>query len=141
MLRRRFFTAWGLSTLVMLALSFTWHGLLLNDLMHVPSPRGLFYLLALVVYVVIAFALTFVYTYLSMGIGIRLKGSLMGLSMGFFIYLIAFVLGISFKGSGTEHLVVDFLWQMIEQGFGGAVVGTVYYLAKRRDQVLKSDTQ
>ena len=70
-----------------------------------------------------------------MGIGIRLKGFLMGVALGFFIYLIAFVLGVSFKGSGTQHIVVDFLWQMIEQGIGGGVVGTVYMLARRRDQV------
>lgn len=141
MLKRRFFVAWGLSTIAMLMLSFAWHGLLLNDLMHIPTPEWLFYSLALLAYLTIGFALTFVFTYLSMGIGIRLKGSLMGLAMGFFIYLVAFVLGVSFKGSGTEHVVVDFLWQMMEQGFGGAVIGAVYFLARRRDEVLRSNIQ
>lgn len=133
--------AWLFATLIMLAFSFVWHGVVLNDLMHIPSPHALFYALVILVYALIGFALTFLYTYLSMGIGLRMKGSLMGIAAGFFIYLIAFVFGVSFKGSGTEHLVVDFLWQMIEQGFGGAVIGTVYALAKRRDQVLKSDHQ
>jgi MFS family permease len=141
MLKRRFFISWGLSSVLMLILSFTWHGLLLNDLIHIPHPEWLFYMLALLAYLVIGFSLTFVYTYLSMGIGIRLKGSLMGLAMGFFIYLVAFVLGISFKGSGTEHLVVDFMWQMLEQGFGGTVIGIVYTLARRRDEVLASERQ
>jgi len=70
-----------------------------------------------------------------MGIGIKLKGSLMGMALGFFIYLIAFVFGVSFKGSGFQHIVVDFIWQMIEQGVGGSVVSAVYLLARRRDQV------
>jgi len=141
MFKRRFLYAWLFSTMTMMMVSFIWHGVVLNDLMHIPTPNELFYALALLVYALIGFALTFVYTYLSMGIGLRMKGSLMGLTAGFFIYLIAFVFGVSFKGSGAEHLVVDFLWQMIEQGFGGAVIGTVYALAKRRDQVLNSDTQ
>lgn len=141
MLKRRFFVGWGLSTLVMLALSLAWHGVILNDLRHVPDPFWLFSLLAILAYLVIGFTLTFVYTYLSMGIGLKLKGSFMGIALGFFIYLVAFVLGVSFKGSGTEHVVVDFMWQMIEQGVGGTVVGTVYFLARRRDQVLNSNHQ
>jgi hypothetical protein len=141
MLKKRFFIAWGLATLVMMAFSYLWHGIILNDLIHVPQPYTLFYLLGSLVYVVIAFTLTFVFVYLSMGIGIKMKGSLMGMALGFFIYLIAFVFGISFKGTGTEHVVVDFLWQMIEQGIGGSVVGLVYYLAKRRDRVMRSELQ
>jgi hypothetical protein len=139
MLKKRFFIAWGLSVLVMMALSFLWHGVILNDFIHVPKPYGLFYSLAALAYILIGFVLTFVFTYLSMGIGIKMKGGFMGLALGFFIYLIAFVLGVSFKGSGTEHVVVDFAWQMIEQGIGGGVVGFVYEMAKRRDQVFSSN--
>lgn len=141
MFRKRFLFAWGLSSFAMMLLSYIWHGLLLNDLMHVPSPHALFYILAVGVYIMIGFSITFIYTYLSMGIGVRMKGSLMGIASGFFIYLIAFVFGISFKGSGTEHVVADFLWQMIEQGVGGAVVGAVYALARRRDEVLNTDAR
>jgi len=141
MLKKRFFVAWGFSTAVMMLLSYLWHGVVLNDLIYVPRPYFLFYSLALLVYIVIGFTLTFVFNYLSMGIGIKMKGSLMGMALGFFIYLIAFVLGVSFKGSGTEHVVVDFLWQMLEQGVGGSVVGFIYFLAKRRDRIIKSDTQ
>ncbi len=125
----------------MMIASYLWHGVLLNDLFYIPEPEGLFYGLAILTYLVIGFVLTFVYTYLSMGIGLKMKGGLMGLAIGFFIYLIAFVLGVSFKSSGTEHIVVDFLWQMIEQGFGGSLVGLVYKLAERRDQILHSDRQ
>ncbi len=136
MLKRRFLVAFSLSTSVMIALSLLWHGAVLNDLIFIPKPVALFYALALLTYFLIGFVLTFVFTYLSMGIGIKLKGSLMGLALGFFIYLIAFVLGVSFKGGNTAHVVVDFTWQMIEQGVGGSVVSAVYLLARRRDQVL-----
>lgn len=141
MLKKRFFVAWGVATSLMMIASYLWHGVLLNDLFYIPEPEGLFYGLAILTYLVIGFVLTFVYTYLSMGIGLKMKGGLMGLAIGFFIYLIAFVLGVSFKSSGTEHIVVDFLWQMIEQGFGGSLVGLVYKLAERRDQILHSDRQ
>ncbi len=141
MLKKRFIVSFFLSTLVMMLASYVWHGLLLNDLQFVPKPRVLFYSLAVLTYLVIGFALTFVYTYLSMGIGLKFKASLMGLAFGFCIYLIAFVLGVSFKGSGTEHIVVDFIWQMIEQGVGGATIGFVYLLAKRRDKILGDTTQ
>lgn len=123
----------------MMALSFLWHGVILNDFIHVPRPYSLFYSLASLTYIVIGFVLTFVFTYLSMGIGIKMKGGLMGLALGFFIYLIAFIFGVSFKGSGAEHVMVDFAWQMIEQGVGGAVVGFVYEMAKRRDKIVLSD--
>jgi hypothetical protein len=136
MLKRRFFVAWIFSAIAMMGLSLFWHGIVLNDLIYIPKPHALFYALAFLAYTVIGFALTFVFTYLSMGIGIKMKGSLMGLAMGFFIYLVAFVLGISFKGNGTEHVVVDFMWQMIEQGLGGGVIGSVYMLARRRERVL-----
>lgn len=125
----------------MMLFSYLWHGVILNDLIHVPKPYFLFYSLSLLVYAVIGFILTFVFNYLSMGIGLKMKGSLMGMALGFFIYLIAFVFGVSFKGSGTEHVVVDFIWQMVEQGLGGSVVAFVYFLAKRRDRVIASDRQ
>lgn len=136
MLKKRFLLSWLLSSILMFALSMFWHGIILNDLKFIPQPHALFYSLAGLVYIVIGFTITFVFTYLSMGIGIKLKGSLMGIALGFFIYLIAFVLGVSFKGGGAQHIVVDFLWQMIEQGVGGGVVGSVYALARRRDQVM-----
>lgn len=135
MLKKRFVISWILSSLLMFALSLFWHGILLNDLKFITIPPQLFYSLAVLAYIVIGFALTFTYTYLSMGIGLKLKGSLMGMALGFFIYLIAFVLGVSFQGGNSNHLVVDFIWQMIEQGFGGSIVGAVYLLARRRDQV------
>lgn len=119
----------------MMAVSYLWHGVLLNDLLFIPQPAELFYSLAVLTYILIGFVLTFVYNYLSMGIGLRMKSSFMGVALGFFIYLIAFVLGVSFSGGDTTHVMIDFLWQMIEQGIGGSVVGFVYLMARRHDKV------
>lgn len=139
MLKKRFLLSWFLSTIVMMGMSLFWHGIVLTDLRYIPSPESLFYALFVLVYILIGFSLTFLYTYLSMGIGLKLKSSLMGIAFGFFIYLIAFVLGISFKGTGAAHVVVDFIWQMIEQGVGGSVVGLIYMLARRYDKSMKSN--
>jgi hypothetical protein len=136
MLKKRFFISWFSSVIIMFGLSLLWHGVVLNDLIHAPKPLYLFMVYLGLVYLFIGFCLTFTFTYLSMGIGIRMKGGLIGIALGFCIYLIAFVFGISFKGSGTEHVLVDFIWQMIEQGIGGVVVGFVYKLARNRDKIL-----
>lgn len=139
MLKKRFFISWMLSTCLMIFISLIWHGVVLTDLKFIPSPTILFYLLFVFVYIMIGFTLTFTYNYLSMGIGLRLKSSLIGVTLGFFIYLIAFVFGVSFKGSGTVHVVLDFVWQMIEQGIGGSMVGFIYMLAKRYDKVMNPE--
>ncbi len=124
----------------MAAASLIWHGVILNDLNFIPKPAHIFYSLFTLTYVVIGFALTFVYNYLSMGIGLKLKSSIIGVTMGFFIYLIAFVLGVSFKGNGgTPHVLMDFIWQMLEQGAGGSVIGLIYMLARRRDKFFESE--
>jgi hypothetical protein len=48
--------------------------------------------------------------------------------VGFFVYLVIFVLGISFAKHGMVHVLVDVLWQMFEQGVGGLAVslGIIY---------------
>ncbi len=139
MLKKRFFISWMLSTALMMVISLIWHGVVLTDLNYIPSPKNLFYALFVLVYIVIGFTLTFTYNYLSMGIGIKLKSSLIGITLGFFIYLIAFVFGVSFKGSGTAHVVLDFVWQMMEQGIGGSAIGLVYMLGRRYDKVMKPE--
>ena len=138
MFRKRFTFSWIASTLFMLGLSFLWHGIVLNDLDKLAFPPVLFAGLASLTYVVIGFALTFAYTYFSMGIKFKLKGIAIGAALGFFLYLIAFTLGVSFAGNNLDHVAFDFCWQMLEQGMGGLVVSFIYKLAERRDKVLGS---
>ena len=141
MIRKRFLIALFLASITMFGMSMIWHGLLLNDLKFLEIDFHLFLGLASLAYLVIGFVLTFAYNYLSMGIGLKFKGFFLGVACGFFIYLIAFVLGISYNASDAAHTTVDFLWQMIEQGVGGSVVSFVYFLAAKRDEVLNRVSQ
>ena len=56
--------------------------------------------------------------------------------MGFFLYLMAFGLGISFQEvASNKYLLFDFAWQMFEQGIGGLAIGLVYPLVSMPEPV------
>jgi hypothetical protein len=136
MKRPGFLISWILGAMSMFGISFLWHGVLLNDLMAIPYPLSFFMGLCAVVYLVVSFVLAFAFEYLKIEEQHFPKGIGMGSLVGFFLYLIAFTLGVSFQGSGPEHILVNFIWQMIEQGFGGGVIGIVLLLDQRRARVM-----
>jgi hypothetical protein len=113
---------------LMCGLSYVWHGVLLNDYTNIRIPMWLYFLLSALVYLLISVVLNFLYRYTHIR-EMRYRGLLIGASLGFFIYMIAFVLGVSFSQSSATHIAVDFLWQMIEQGIGGASLGLMYSLS------------
>jgi hypothetical protein len=127
-----FFAAWIITFVVLYALSYTWHGIFLNDLSRVSYPINFFLFFTAVVYFIIAFILTFLTHFLhSLGKNKVKRGILIGMPMGLFIYLIAFVFGISFYSNPTlAHIAFDACWQVIEQGIGGLVVGAVLSLSE-----------
>jgi hypothetical protein len=120
----------------MFALSYFWHGYVLTDLDQVSYPTPFFLALAAIVYAVIALALAFTFSALNFDDKVISKGISFGVAVGFFLYLIAFVLGVSFKGDGIEHIVIDFIWQMVETGSGGLVVAAVHFHYERKAQLL-----
>ncbi|MFT3885703.1 MAG: hypothetical protein QM724_09805 [Flavobacteriales bacterium] len=128
MFKRRFLLPWSLSALVMLALSNLWHGLILNDLADLKVPIGLYLGLSLLVYVLIALGLTVAvqqalhHEWISLQRGFPWMGFLAGTIVGFTVYLVAFIFGMSFTSHKLVHVVVDVLWQMVEQGVGGMAV-------------------
>ncbi len=136
MKRPGFLIAWILGAAAMLGASLLWHGVLLNDLMAIPYPLSFFLSLCGIVYLVVSFVIAFAMEYLKVEEQQFPKGVGIGTVVGFFLYLIAFTLGVSFHGSGTEHIVVNFLWQMIEQGVGGGAIGFVLLLDHRRARVM-----
>lgn len=87
------------------------------------------------VYLVIGAVLTFLFTYMEFTGKKLMKRILLGGALGFFIYLIAFVLGVSFNSTQLEHVVVDFAWQMAEQAGGAAVVSFVFSVSALRARV------
>jgi len=125
MLKKEFLIVWVISSLSMLGLSYVWHFVVLNDYINVKLPFASFLLLQAMVYCVIGFILTFVYHYTHTKKKLKYKGVVIGAVLGFFIYLIAYVLGISFNSTGAREMayVMDFMWQMSEQAAGGGLVG------------------
>ena len=128
---KRFISAWLISTISMLAVSYTWHGVILNDLRQVNYPEWYFFLLLCLTYSIIALIMTGVYQFTLPKKNPVFRAAVLGGAFGFFLYLVAFTLGISFKSGAVEHVVVDFVWQMVEQGFGAVVVAWVFAFATR----------
>ena len=125
-----------ISALVMTSVSYLWHGVLLNDLYFIKYDIRLFFGL-----------LVFVYLAVSLGISILLqwykpkekrimKHTSIGVFIGFFMYLVTFIFGLSYQDSEFEHIVINFLWQMIEQGIGAFAISVYYIIAHRRERLL-----
>ncbi len=119
--------------------SWLWHGLALRDLEDLKIPLTLYFSLAGLVYILLGFGLTFaVHTsiqneWISLKRGFPFTSSLLGMALGFVVYLVIFVLGMSFTKGGMVHVVADVLWQMVEQGLGGLSVslGIIYDMHRR----------
>ena len=122
--RMPFFLAWIFTFVILYALSYLWHGVILNDLSRISYPKNVFLLLVALVYFCISFALTFLTQVLPFDYKLHFKGLLVGAPMGMFIYLIAFVFGISFYTNPTlAHILLDLGWQVFEGALGGIIAG------------------
>jgi hypothetical protein len=114
--------SWLLTFASMYLVSYLWHGVLLNDLSRISYPLHLFLFLVAIIYFGISLAivaLTYLLPHIS---NIVLRGWLIGLCIGVFIYLIAFAFGVSFYTNPTlKHILFDLSWQVVEGSFGGLV--------------------
>lgn len=123
---------WILSSMLMFGLSYLWHGVILNDYALISYPLGIYLFSAGVVYLVIGFLLNrifiaeFLDRYSTKAVP---RGLLAGVGLGVIVYMLALVVGVTFtKGLDLKYLVLDVMWQAIEQCAGGLVVGLVYML-------------
>ena len=59
--------------------------------------------------------------------------SVAGGAFGFVVFLLVYILGMSFAEHGAMHAAVDAIWQMVEQGIGGLMVsfGIIYDLHRQ----------
>ncbi|MBK7383194.1 MAG: hypothetical protein IPI81_07635 [Flavobacteriales bacterium] len=113
--------------------------MLLSDLQEISIPVWLYMVLAGLVYIVLGLVLTIgthkavQYEWISLKGAFPLWTTLLAAALGFFVYLVIFVLGITFAKAGAMHMVVDVLWQMFEQGMGGLAVslGIIYDMHQR----------
>lgn len=132
--RRAFLLPWLLASVVMYALSYLWHGIALTDLKELKIPLGLYLALSALVYLLIGFGLklavhhAIVQEWISLKRAFPLASMGIGAAIGFVVYLIVFILGMSFASRDAMHIAVDILWQMVEQGVGGLMVslGVIY---------------
>jgi len=124
------------SAVIMFALSYYWHGVLLNDLQLISYDKTLFFGLLGILYLAVGGALSFVLMTYKPEEHRILKHFTISVVAGFMLYLIAFVLGVSFQGEGIEHTIVNFSWQMVEQGIGGFAISVYYMIAHRREKLM-----
>jgi hypothetical protein len=130
-LRKRYMIPWLYSSIFMFGLSYVWHGLILNDLSEVSYPLPLFFFLAAIVYSFMGLVMTLTIIKTEISTKKWLNGVIIGSVVGFFLYLIAFVVGVSFSSNAAlEHVILDITWQMIEQSFGGLLIGYLYHTYK-----------
>ncbi len=137
--KRGFLVPWIASSVVMYGLSYLWHGLALTDLQDLRIPLPLYLVLSGLVYLIIGMVITFAvhqaiaYEWVSLKRAFPLMSALLGAVVGFVVFLLVYILGMSFAKSGAMHVVIDALWQMLEQGVGGLLVslGIIYDMHRR----------
>ncbi|MBK8339499.1 MAG: hypothetical protein IPK99_05570 [Flavobacteriales bacterium] len=136
---RGFIVPWLLSAAVMYGLSYVWHGVALTDLLELKIPLGLYLGLAALVYVIIGFGITALvhlaiqHEWVSLKKAFPLMSFALGGASGFVVFLLVYILGMSFVEHGAMHAAVDAIWQILEQGLGGLMVsfGIIYDLHRQ----------
>lgn len=125
-----------LGALVMFILSYSWHGVILNDFKFIQYDRNIFLGLLALVYLFVSGGISFVLMLYKPEENKTLKHFSIGLIVGFIINLIIFVLGLSLAGKGFANTVINFSWQMIEQGIGAFFISMFLSIAHRRDKII-----
>lgn len=125
-----------LGALVMFFLSYTWHGVLLNDFKFLQYDRNIFLGLLALLYLFISGGISFVLMLYKPEEYKSFKHISIGIIVGFIINLIIFVLGLSLAGKGLANNVINFTWQMFEQGFGALIISFFLSVDQRRDKIL-----
>jgi H+/Cl- antiporter ClcA len=131
MITKRFFISCLASSLVMFALSYVWHGMVLTDFSRLSYSKHLFLFFAAIVYLMIGFvvAKSIDFKFLDKNFKRKpvIRGAISGAMCGVAFFLIATVVGVSFStGSKIENMLLDVTWQTIEQTIGGVVVGLTH---------------
>lgn len=119
-------------TLTMFGLSYLWHGVILNDFERIDISQGTFYVFLFLFYTFLSLCFTFLFRHLTDKLQYTAVRITIGVITGFILYFFAYLMGVTFQtGGGMKHLMVDFGWQMVEQGFGAFVIGALVLATKR----------
>lgn len=131
MLYKKLGVSWIIVSVLMFTLSYLWHGIVLNDFKRLYIQKDVYLMLMAIVYLVLGATVVGLNTILNSKKNEILKAGALGASLGIFIYLVTFVLGVSFDTSKQiTHIIVDVVWQVTEQGTGGIVCGIIFSVFK-----------
>jgi membrane protease YdiL (CAAX protease family) len=115
----------------MYAAFYLWHGILSTDFYRIEYPKPIFLTLAGIVYFVISFVLYKIYElkfWRKITQNLFLRGVISGAVFGFLLFAIATVLGVGFSsGLSTKILMMDMVWQIIEQSIGGTIIALAHF--------------
>ncbi len=131
---KRLLIATILAMLVMMGLSYCWHGIILNDYKNISVAFPIFMLLSSIVYFLISLVISVLLFKLEFADHFTSKRILIGGIVGFSIYLLVFTLGLSYSERGMKHVLSDFIWQMFEQGTGALIVDFCLNVYSRIDR-------
>lgn len=127
---RRFWVALLASSVVMYLMSYCWHGLFLNDYSMIHVSQSVFLAAAAVVYLFIGLVVcrAFLLTPLDrISKHPIVRGPIAGVMTGFLMFLVVLVVGITYsRHASLEYLLLDLVWQILEQTVGGVIVGLAY---------------
>jgi len=126
----RFVISWLISAVIMYSAFYCWHGILSNDFYKIQYPKGIFLILAALVYIVISFVLAKLFDYKPIRKKIKnlfLRALILGSILGFLLFSISIVFGIGFSASYSFQIfMADALWQLFEQIIGGLVIALTH---------------
>lgn len=121
-----------IGTIVMFGSSFLWHGIILNDFDRLEISQFTFFAFLFLFYLCLSTCFTFLFRHLTDKLQYTAVRITIGVITGFLLYLFAYLMGVTFQaGGGMKHLVVDFGWQMMEQGVGAFVIGALVITTKK----------
>ena len=124
---KRFGIAWLVVSSTMFLLSYIWHGVILNDFNRLFIEKNIYLSIMSITYLALGLLVTGLNQLLNSDKASFYKAALIGAGIGFFVYLIAFVFGVSFdKSKQIAHIALDLTWQILEQGFGGFICAVVF---------------
>lgn len=131
---KRLLIATILAMLVMMGLSYLWHGIILNDYKNISISFPVFMVLSTLVYFLISLIISVLLFKLEFTDHFTFKRILIGGIIGFSIYLLVFTMGLSYSERGMKHVISDFVWQMFEQGMGALIVDFCLHIYARADR-------
>lgn len=131
MLNKRFLLSWIFSALVMYSAFYVWHGMLTNDFKKIQFSQSLFLIFSAFAYLAISFSLNKLFELKVFKRNLPYlftRALITGFLGGFILFVVSTVIGISFTNQmSAKNLIIDLVWQLIEQSLGAMVIAIVHF--------------